>query len=86
MATKKSAMKRQRQNLKSRARNKHFRGVMKDSIKNLLEAVENKDKNKAKELLKTAISVIDKVKAKGVIHKGNASRKVSRLSTKVNSL
>jgi small subunit ribosomal protein S20 len=37
-------------------------------------------------LFRSAVSYINKAASKGVIHKNNASRKVSRLTKKVNNL
>lgn len=55
-------------------------------IKRVREAVENKDKEAAVAALQVAIPVIDKTATKGVIHKSNASRSVSRLTKLVNTL
>ena len=44
------------------------------------------DKEAAKAALINASSVIDKAETKGVIHKNNASRKVSRLASAVNKI
>lgn len=59
---------------------------VKTRIKQLLEAVEEKDKDKSKAALDNAISVIAKASAKGKLHKNNAARKISRLTRKVNGL
>ena len=45
-----------------------------------------KDKEAAVAALANAISTIDKAATKGVYHKNNAARKVSRLSKAVNTL
>ena len=49
-------------------------------------AVAAKDVETAKAALLEATSVIDKAESKGIYHKNNASRKVSRLSKAVNSI
>ena len=49
-------------------------------------AVVAKDKEAAVAALANAISTIDKAATKGVYHKNNAARKVSRLSKAVNTL
>jgi len=59
---------------------------MKNVIKSVQEALASNSRELALEKLKEAIAVIDKTAAKGVIHKNNASRKISRLSRKVNAL
>lgn len=86
MAHHKSALKRIKQNKKKNARNKHVRSTLKTVIKRVREAVEGKDLNAAKEALAAAIPVIDKTATKGVIHKTNAARNVSRLTKLVNTL
>lgn len=86
MAHHKSALKRIKQNKVRNARNKHVRSTLKTYVKRVREAVENNDIAAAKEALAAAIPVIDKSATKGVIHKSNASRSVSRLTRLVNTL
>ena len=81
-----SAKKRVRQNEKRRLRNKAIRSRTKTEIKKYLKALEEKDINKAEELLRNAIKYIYKAKSKGVLHGRNAARKVSRLSIKLNKV
>ena len=52
----------------------------------MLNTVEEKSVETSKEELLAAIKVIDKAVVKGVLHKNNAARKVSRLTKKVNAL
>ena len=86
MATHKSAEKRNRQNEKRRIRNTSIKTYVKTKIKEVLKTVENKDIEGAKSALARVIPVIDKASTKGVLHKKTASRKISRLTRKVNSL
>ena len=86
MAHHKSAIKRIKQNEKRNARNRHQKSTLKTYIKRVREAVENKDKEAAVAALKLAVPVIDTTATKGVIHKSNASRSVSRLTKLVNTL
>jgi small subunit ribosomal protein S20 len=86
LATHKSALKRHRQNQKRRLRNKIIRSQLKTSVKSYVTAIESKDKSTAQEAAKAAISTISKTASKGVIHKKTASRKISRLAKKVNTL
>ncbi len=67
-------------------RNKAIKSSVKTAIKKVDVAVAAKDAEAAKAALQNAISVIDKAETKGVYHKNNASRKVSRLSKAVNSI
>lgn len=86
MATHRSAEKRDRQNKKRKARNTAVKSQTKTEIKKVLAAVEGKDAESSEKALKSAIQVIKKASSKGVYHKNNASRKVSRLTKKVAAL
>ncbi len=86
MANIKSAKKRIRTSEKRAERNKSVRSGVKTSIRKVREAIESKDKTAAGEALKTAISTIEKAGSKGVYHKDNVSRKVSRLTKAVNKM
>lgn len=86
MATHKSAEKRARQNKKRQLRNVSVKSSVKTRLKAVLSAVEEKKKDDARAALAKAISVIDKAASKGVVHKNTASRKISRLTRKVNQL
>ena len=86
MANIKSAKKRIRTSEKRAERNKSERSGVKPSIRKVSEAIESKDKTAAGEALKAAISTIEKAGSKGVYHKDNVSRKVSRLTKAVNKM
>jgi len=86
LANHKSALKRNRQNEKKNLRNKHVRSTLRTFVKRVREAVEGKDAVVAKDALAAAIPVIDGAASKGVIHRSNASRSVSRLTKLVNTL
>ena len=86
MANIKSAKKRILVNRTKAERNKSIRSAVKTSIKKVEAAVENNDKATAEVALKDAVSTISKATSKGVYHKNNCARKVSRLAKPVNSL
>lgn len=86
MANHKSALKRIKQNKKKYERNKHIRSTLRTYIKYVREAVAGKDTTAAQQALAAAIPVIDSAATKGVIHRSNASRNVSRLTRLVNTL
>lgn len=86
MANHASALKRLRQNVKRRARNRYWKSSMRTAIKAVRSAVEENDNPTAQTQLKEAISLIAHVAGKGVIHKKTASRKISRLTKLVNTL
>ena len=68
------------------ARNKSIRSEVKTAIKKVEAAVAANDKEAAKAALTVAISTIESAASKGVYHKNNAARKVSRLAKLVNSV
>lgn len=86
MANHKSAIKRARQGEERRVRNRSRKTRMKNVIRSLDEAIAGKSPDKAAEELKKAVSVIATTASKGVIHKNTASRKISRLTRRVNAL
>ena len=86
MANHKSALKRARQNAVRQARNKHTKTQVKNNIKKVMAAIEEKAQETAQAALKTAQSLIDKAAKKGVIHKNAASRKISHLAQRINKL
>ena len=78
-----SALKRIRQSEKRRLVNKSNKSAMKTYIKKYMKALET-GADDTEALLKQAVSVIYKTSRKGAIHKKQASRKVSRLTMKLN--
>lgn len=68
------------------ARNKSIRSAVKTSIKKVEAAVAAKDKDAAQVALLATTSEISKAASKGVYHKNNAARKVSRLTKAVNGI
>jgi small subunit ribosomal protein S20 len=67
-------------------KNKAIKSKVKTSIKKVDAAIAAEDKAAATEALKNATVDITKAASKGVYHKNNASRKVSRLATAVNKM
>jgi len=81
-----SAKKRIRQNLKSRARNRARKDLIKTQVKSFNAALTAGDVGKAEEALRGTVQRLDRVAAKGTIHKNAAARKRSRLTKKLNVL
>ena len=86
MANIKSAKKRIKVTLVRTESNKAIRSKVKNAIKKVESAVAASDKQPAQANLKNAVVEITKAASKGVYHKNNASRKVSRLSKAVDSI
>ncbi|HOD87173.1 MAG TPA: 30S ribosomal protein S20 [bacterium] len=85
MPNKKSAKKELRKSVKREAANLKVKNVMKAAIKKSLKKVQATDKS-VKEDLAVVMKNIDKAAKKGVIKKGTAARKKSRLAKKINKL
>jgi len=82
-----SAKKRIRQNAKRRLRNRARTSAVKTQIKTFLGvAKEAADLEQIDKEYRLAQKKIDKLTAKGVIHKNTAARKKSQLSRKVNAI
>jgi small subunit ribosomal protein S20 len=86
LATHKSAEKRNRQNKKNRQRNVAAKSALKTKIKSVISNVESKDKENSIKALNVATPALAKAASKGLIHKKNASRRISRLTKKINAL
>ncbi len=80
MANIKSAKKRILVTATKTARNKAIKSGVKTSNKKVESAISSGDKSAAEAALVSATSAIDRACTKGVYHKNNAARKVSRLA------
>lgn len=92
MANHKSAIKRHRQSLKRRSRNRIVKGTVRGAVKEVVVAVEGAGADKAEALklakknLVEAEKLLSSAASKRIIHSRSASRKISRLAKLVNSL
>lgn len=86
MANHKSALKRHRQSIKRRDRNRAVKSRMRTQIRKLREAIAAGDRETAAAELLTATTLLDRAAGKKVIHWRNAGRKVSRLTQAVNKM
>lgn len=86
MAHSLSAKKRIRQNATHRARNRARKNLLRLKVRSFQEAVVARDPATAAETLKAVIRQIDRVAAKGTLHKNTASRRKSRLQRRFNAL
>ena len=83
MANIKSQIKRNRQNVKRNLANRKVRSEIHTRTKNANAAIADGADN-ADELVREAISRIDKAAASGVMHKNKAARKKSQLAKQLN--
>jgi small subunit ribosomal protein S20 len=86
VANHKSAEKRNRQAQVRRMRNRINKTRIKSAIRKVNEAIAGGSAEEAKVALQEAIPVIAKTASKGTIHKRTSSRKISRLTKRVNKL
>jgi small subunit ribosomal protein S20 len=86
LANHKSALKRHRQSIAQRLRNRSQRSAMKNTVKKLHSAIEANDKDAVRITLVDATSIIAKTATKGIIHSNTASRTISRLTKRANTV
>ncbi len=81
-----SVIKRARQNVKQNQRNTMIRSALRTTIKKVSVALESGDLDTARAELPVAVRALGKASSKGVIHRNQAARKISRLTRRVNAL
>jgi small subunit ribosomal protein S20 len=80
-----SALKAHRQSLQNRERNRQYRSRLRNALRNVRTSIDGNDLAAAKTALKEAISLIDRMASKGVIHRNAAGRYKSRLASRMTS-
>ena len=86
MANTAQSKKRARQNEKRFAVNKARRSRIRTYLRQVEEAIASGDKDAATKALRAAQPELMRGVTKGVMHKNTASRKMSRLSARVNAI
>ncbi len=86
MANNKSAEKRIRVAERRRLRNRPYRTAARTFVKKAEVAIRAGDATVAATAVGDAISMLDRVAGKGIIHKNNAARRKSRLMAKFNRM
>ena len=79
MANNPSAIKRNRQAVVHRQRNRSQRSRMRNAIKSLRQAIDSGDAATARQLLPATLQLVDATAQKGSIHRNAAARTKSRL-------
>ena len=82
----KNVLKAARQSEKRRLRNRSIQSGVKNIVKKLQTAMEKKQTEEAAGALREAARALAKAASKGVIHRNNASRHISRLTAQVRKL
>ena len=86
MANTKSARKAARQAVKRRAHNASLRTQLSTAVKNVKKAIVAGNKAAAAAALEKSRGVIDRVAAKGVLHRNAAARHKSRLAHAIKAM
>lgn len=86
MANIKSAKKRAIQAEKRRQHNASRRSMTRTCIKKIIAAVDAGNKEEAQSAYAAAVPILDRMAAKGLIHKNKASRHKSRLNAQIKAM
>ena len=86
MANTNQARKRVRQANKARQRNASQKTNFRSSVKKVLNSISEKNSEQSKKDYLKAVSAMDKLVSKGLIHKNKAARHKSRLNKQIKSL
>jgi small subunit ribosomal protein S20 len=78
-----SALKAHKQSLKHREHNRQLRARLRNALRAIRSAIDSNDMAAAKTALKETVSLVERMSAKGVIHRNAASRYKSRLTTRI---
>ena len=82
----KSAVKRHRQSVTRATRNHAVRTRVRHAVRELRETIARKEVATAETQLQSVVKSLTKAVTKGVLHRNNAARRVSRLSHQVAAL
>lgn len=85
MANHPSAVKRHRQSLKRNAKNRSDRSALATQIKKARVQIASNTINTCVGEVRNAVALLARSAQKGLIHKGNAARKISRLMKQVSA-
>ena len=83
VASHESALKAHRQNVKRREHNRQLRTRLRGALKDIRAAIDTGDTKNVKDALRATISMVDKMAAKGLIHRNTAGHYKSRLASRV---
>ena len=76
----KSALKAHRQNIRRREQNRQLRSKLRTRLKAIRKSLDANDTASARERLVETQSLVDRMAAKGIIHRNTAARYKSRLT------
>ena len=79
----KSAVKAHRQNVQRREHNRALRSRLRTGLKAIRQALDGKNVEGIDQQMRSTQSLLDKMAAKGIIHRNTAARYKSRLSARL---
>ncbi|HVC18737.1 MAG TPA: 30S ribosomal protein S20 [Vicinamibacterales bacterium] len=83
MASHASATKAHRQSVKNREHNRQLRSRLRTGLKAIRTALDQQDLEAARGALNQTTSLVDRMAAKGIIHKNTAGRYKSRIAKRL---
>lgn len=86
MGNHKSAVKRHRQSEVRREKNRQDRSNIRTTIKKAVTLAQTGKATEASETARVATKLLDKAANKGLVHKSNAKRTISRLNARIASI
>jgi len=86
LANLKSSIKRARQDIRRRSRNRAVLSRSRTAVSKAKRAIASGDGAEAREAVIVAISEVDKAASKGIMHRNQAARRKSRLMAKLNAM
>jgi small subunit ribosomal protein S20 len=82
----KSAKKRAKQTVVRNARNTSQRSMLRTAVKRVIKALDANDAAAAEAAYKSAVPILDRFSARGLIHKNKAARHKSRINARIKAL
>ncbi|MHC9085912.1 30S ribosomal protein S20 [Luteimonas sp. RIT-PG2_3] len=86
MANIKSAKKRAKQTVVRNQRNNSQRSMLRTAVKKVIKALDANDAGAAQEAFNSAQPILDRLSARGLIHRNKAARHKSRLTARIKAL
>ncbi|HUC42747.1 MAG TPA: 30S ribosomal protein S20 [Candidatus Sulfotelmatobacter sp.] len=80
MASHASAIKKNRQDIKRRARNRMHAGRLRTQVKKARKAIESGDVAAASGMMRETVALVDRSASHGILHRNAAARTKSRLA------
>jgi len=86
MGIKSSTIKRERQSVERRLRNRAVKSKVHTAFLNLTEAINSKNRENVEAKLRIYMSEVDKAVKRNILHKNNGARKKSRIVKKIKTV